>query len=1513
MPTTNDDCAATAGIAIVGMHVRVPGATSLAQFWSNLRDGVESITFFSDEELRTAGVDEATLANPDYVKALGRLTGIDLFDAAFFNLTPREAEILDPQHRLLLEGVWRALEHAAIDPERYPGRIGLFGGVGLNGYLLHNLISHPELLESVGGWHLTLSNDKDFATTRVAYKLNLQGPAITMNTACSTSLVATVMAAQSLLSHQCDVVVAGGCSLHLPQDQGYFYTQGGTLSPDGHCRPFDSHAAGTIDGNGCALVVLKRLQDAIEEGDTIHGVIRGFAINNDGSLKVGYSAPSVAGQAEVILEAMEIAGITADAIDYVETHGTATDLGDSVEIAALTEAFRTSSQRVGHCAIGSLKSNVGHLDTAAGVASLIKTVLAMNAGEIPPTCHFQAPNPKLGLPESPFFVNATRIPWPKRTGSLRRAGVSSFGIGGTNAHVIVEEAPPAKASRMGRPWVLLPLAAKTREALAQMGTELADHLDAHPAQSLTDIAHTLQVGRRHFPWRRILVVAADDHASASAQLRDRDVGVQGQTPTGSVAPIFLLPGQDAHCANMALALYRDEPRFRATLEECQAWLSTHHGIDLRSLLYAESPSHLSGLDPLPLYVVNVALAQLWLSWGVVPRALVGYSLGEYVAATLAGVVTLHEGLAIAVAARQLLQTLKPGRMIAVWCSASELQPRLPPNTYLAMVIGPQQVVAAGTEEAIATLIEQLKAVALQWQPVPLTLPFHTPLMEPFLAPFAKVLREIRFQEPKIPYLCSVTGHWITASEATDPSHYLRLATTTVRLDRMLERLFADLGAANDGVLLEVGPSQVLTALVSRHPQRPADLAVFSSLPDPRHAVVGGDQAHLLGTAGRLWIAGVALDWSALADSERCVAIPGHPLTPQRFWIDPVPVRVADTEEVSDTAPVHKEPDIGRWFYVPGFRRLPPARAVLTPGSRWLIIYDAAGLAKRLTVALQAANTEVVAVFPSTGPLQGSMAAGYCLDCADPNAVQALFTALGDWRPQQIVHLALYQSTLFPGSPGTPGALAFDAMVALASAMGKHYFSDEITLTLVADRLCAVDSANTPDAAKATALGPLRVMAQEYPNLATRMIDLDGAPRLSVLVAELAEEAAPRTVALRGTIRLRESFEPSPLPVVSGIPARLRQDGVYLITGGLGNIGLALAHYFAKTLAAKLVLVSRTPLPARSTWLEHLANPTTPLRLSNQLRRLLSIEAAGGELLICSADVAEESAMGGVLVEAEQRFGTLHGVIHAAGLVGEDSFVTLGDACNEVGLLANRRQFPSKVNGIEVLASLLAGRAFDFCLVCSSLSPMLGGLGFAAYAATNLYVDARIEQLNLAQPGQWLAVNWEGWMFEAPDQPPDQPKGMASALELGMTATEGCEAFARLMEWPSLERIILSSGDLQRRLAQWVERKPKTTSTKSGHARSELLGECVAPRNATERELTTLWEQLLGIDGIGVEDSFFELGGNSLLLTQLVAMMRRTFRVELALGALFGQPTVAAIAALIDRATNGEEERDEGFL
>jgi acyl transferase domain-containing protein len=638
-------------IAIIGMAGRFPGASTIEVLWQKLRDGVESVSVFSDDELKAAGIDPALLSNPDYVKASAVLDDIELFDTAFFGLSPREADITDPQHRLFLECAWEALENAGYDPQRYPGAIGVFAGVGMSSYATNNVQLDRDFIGTAEDYQAQIGNQKDFLSTRVAYKFNLKGPSITVQSACSTSLVAVHLACQSLISGDSDIALAGGVSIRVPQRVGYLYQPGGVISPDGHCRAFDVRAQGTVVGNGVGIVVLKRLEDALADGDCIQAIIKGSAVNNDGSLKVGYMAPSVDGQAKVIRAAQQIAEVEPETIGYIETHGTGTALGDPIEIAALTQAFQARTQQKGFCAIGSLKTNIGHLDVAAGVAGLIKATLALRHRQIPPSLHFERPNPSIDIASSPFYVNTTLTDWQTK-GTPRRAGVSAFGIGGTNAHVILQESPPIEEVSESRPWQLIVLSARTDTALERATANLANYLRRNPASSLADTAYTLQLGRRAFNHRRVVVCR--DLADAVATLEQRTPQLTATIDTHDCPIVFMFPGGSAQYVNMGRELYQSEAVFREQIDCCVELLRPHLQLDLRRVLYpseervedatAQLRSTAVGLPAL--FATEYALAKLWMSWGIRPQAMIGHSLGEYVAACLSGVISLGDALAM---------------------------------------------------------------------------------------------------------------------------------------------------------------------------------------------------------------------------------------------------------------------------------------------------------------------------------------------------------------------------------------------------------------------------------------------------------------------------------------------------------------------------------------------------------------------------------------------------------------------------------------------------------------------------------------------------------------------------------------------------------------------------------------------------------------------------------------------------------------------------------------------------
>ena len=669
----------SSAIAIVGMAGRFPGAGNIEQFWRNLRDGVESIRELSDEELLAAGVPPEDFARSEYVKAAAVLDGVDMFDASFFGFSPRDAAILDPQHRHFLECAWEALETAGHVPERFSGSIGVFAGSGMNAYMIHNLINNRRLLDSAGLFLIKQTgNDKDVLATRVSYQLDLHGPSMSIQTACSTSLVAVHVACQSLLNCECDMALAGGVTIEIPHGRGYVYREGEILSRDGHCRSFDATSSGTVFSSGVGLVVLRRFEDAIEDHDTIHAVILGSAVNNDGQRKVGYLAPSVTGQAEVIAEALGVAGASPDSISYVETHGTGTMVGDPIEIKGLTQAFRKGTSRSGYCAVGSLKTNVGHLDAAAGVAGLIKTVLALRHRQLPASLNFHTPNPQIDFGETPFYVNTSLANWAA-SDTPRRAGVTALGIGGTNAHVVLEEVPEPERPNATRLDQLITLSARTDTALHETARRLAAHLDENPELNLADVAHTYQVGRRAFRYRRIVVAGSTAEAAQMLAL-PAPRGLSGSTQfSASPSVVFLFSGQGAQFITMGADLYAREPIFRDCLDSCAEQLLPHLALDLREILYpslensvaVEGRLNSTAIAQPALFALEYSLAKWWMAHGVRPDVLVGHSIGEYVAACIAGVLSLEDALAITAIRGRLMQGCAPGSMLAVALAPEE--------------------------------------------------------------------------------------------------------------------------------------------------------------------------------------------------------------------------------------------------------------------------------------------------------------------------------------------------------------------------------------------------------------------------------------------------------------------------------------------------------------------------------------------------------------------------------------------------------------------------------------------------------------------------------------------------------------------------------------------------------------------------------------------------------------------------------------------------------------------------
>ncbi len=883
-------------IAVIGMSGRFPGARNVAEFWRNLKAGVDSCRPLSEEELARAGVAEAASADPSYVRAASRLDGIELFDASFFGYSPREASVLDPQARVFLECAWEALETAGYNPQRTEASVGVYAAQSMSTYLLghvHDQLALGEFALAGGNIQAIIGNGSDFLPTRVSYKLNLSGPSVNVQSACSSSLVAVHLARQALLAGECDMALAGGVSIYLPQDAGYTYQEGMILSPDGHCRPFDASAQGTIFGRGAGVVVLKLLSDAVRDGDEVYAVIKGSAVNNDGAGKVGYTAPGVEGQARVIAEALANADVDAASISHVEAHGTGTAQGDPIEIEALTRAFRATSARSQYCAISSVKGNIGHLDVAAGIAGLIKTVLMLRHRELVASLHYASSNPQIDFERSPFFVNDRARAWDPVAAGPRRAGVSSFGMGGTNAHVVLEEAPPTqpRASLPDRPVHLLTLSARTPTALSQLAASTAEWLREQADDVIPAACFTTNTGRSHFAHRAAVVVrdraqAAEALGAVERRAMVPDVSV-GQGSGTRPRTVFLFTGQGSQYTGMGAGLYRSEPVFREAIDRCASVLAPE--MDLRAVLHEEASASLlsqTRYTQPALFALEYALVQVWQEWGIVPDVVLGHSLGEEIAACIAGVYSLEDGLRLVSTRARMMQALpQDGAMAAVFAARDLVAEAIAPfadRVSIAALNAPDKTVVSGERAAVESIAAALAGRGIECRPLLVSHAFHSPLMDPMLTAFEAAAREIRFMPARIPLISNVTAAPADDALLRDPAYWRRHIREPVRFAESI----AALDLAGSDVVIEIGPSPTLLTLG----RECVSGTQPNWLPSLRRGRTDLDQ--ILETLGAAYTAGIEPSWDGYHRDRprRRIALPTYPFQRERHWIEPITAR-----------------------------------------------------------------------------------------------------------------------------------------------------------------------------------------------------------------------------------------------------------------------------------------------------------------------------------------------------------------------------------------------------------------------------------------------------------------------------------------------------------------------------------------------------------------------------------------------------------------------------------------------
>ncbi len=1522
-------------IAIIGIAGCYPSAPNVQEFWRALSTGQELIKHFTDEELENRGVSRETLANPNYIKAACVLDDMDMFDAPFFGIPPNEARLIDPQHRHFLQCAWHVLEDGAYVAEDYDGLIGVYAGSGMNSYMLKNIVTNQGAMDFEDHTQFLITNDKDYLATRVSYKLNLHGPSYTVQSACSTSLVAVHQACQSLLNLECDMCLAGGASVQALNTNGYKYIPGGPFSADGYCRPFDSEANGTVFGSGVGVVLLKRLDDAIDDNDHIYAMIKGSAVNNDGSRKAGYTAPSVAGLSEVVVDALDNADVDAKTIGFVEAHGTGTELGDPIEIAALSKVFSTDADDKKYCAIGSVKSTVGHLDAAAGVTGLIKTALSLYHNSIPPNVNFTKPNPKLNLENSPFFINTGAESF-QNFDHPKRACVNAMGIGGTNSFVVLEQAPVRTPSESSTNTKILLCSGKTKEALERVTENLAEYLLSNENVNLADIAYTLQIGRKHFQHRSAIV--CEDQIEGAKKLTNNMSSIVGAVGKESCCVAFMFPGQGNQYINMAKDIYEKEPVFQTEFDRCVNILSSHIDCDLSEIIFPLQGNMIkdhSDLDKTAyaqpaLFVVEYALAQLWMSWGIYPTVMLGHSIGEYVAACLSGVWSLEDTLYLVAERGRLMQEMPAGDMMSVALDEQALKPLLDDSISIAAINTFNATVVSGPASNITNLHDQLTEQGVRCVPLRTSHAFHSSMMDPMLEPYAKILQKVTFSSPKIPFVSNLTGTWITQDEAVDVNYWVQHLRSAVRCAEGLGELLEYPAQ----VLVEVGPGISLTSMTSQHSLRASNQIVVASTPHPQDKKPALD--YLFTSLSTVWAGGCDVNWSNFNKGKKLnrVPLPTYPFAKESYWIQPgsgtdnsdVANSISHSNEANLFLPTWKR-DV-RW-HVKKSQQIAPAEYLVFMNSE----YFSESLAEKLIDdGHKVVTVKMGETFQRTGDFS------YQIDPQQQDNYRQLFTELSDrgYRPTKIIHA--WEITTEVENVYRNLDKGFYSLIWLTQYLSQSLSVNQtIELIVLCNTMFNVFGDEEIDPIKSTILGPINVIPQEYPNIQCKCIDIDlncfssdhnsNSKFVDVLSQEIGESSdLEQLVAYRNGqrwVQIIESYDAKEQS--SDSTNQFKQCGVYIILGGTGGVGYQIAKFLAKKFHAKLVLVGRSiiddDLPA--------IDESATLRQKKITEELINL---GGEVIFCKANVSDYDQMRVVVDKAKLNFEHINGVFHIAGVLGGRLIHECSkEKCNSV--------LESKAIGILTLDKVMNEEQLDFLVCFSSVSAIVGGAGQVAYSAANAVLDAYAQSKNMGLARSTISINYDAWKntgmtaLGSESELSVLPDAQASMSESDLqkaanlkiahevlfkhafTVEQGIAALLSILNSPSSQVIVskrdFSSLDLVKIEQQQMELDRTTSADKDEIRRARFLeDEYVEPRNEIERVLCNIWEETLGIEQVGIADNFFELGGDSLIGLQMFSQIQKTFDVKISSAYLFDEPTVSGLAGLIAASSENREPRQE---
>ncbi len=1504
----NDDQNDVNDIAIIGFSGQFPGAKTADQFWENIIQRKESITHFTGEALKCSDITAEQISDSRYVCSRGVIEEAEYFDAQFFNFSPNEAVLTDPQHRLFIEHAWTVLESAGYSPKKYKGSIGVYAGSDESGYLSKSLRGDASYLSTTNDFQKLIGNNMGFLSTKVSYKLNLTGPSLNINTACSTGLVVVASACDQLLSKQCDMAIAGSISIKQPQKTGYLYQPEGIVSPDGHCRAFSSGSAGTVPSGGVGVVLLKRLEDALHDRDPIQAVIKGYHINNDGSEKIGYTAPSVKQQALCIEEALKKAKVSADTLHYIEAHGTGTKLGDPIEIEALNKAFQKSTNQKQFCAVGSVKSNIGHADAASGMAGLIKVVQAIKNKTIPPTLYCENTNDSIDFKNSAFYVNRKVLPWASNN-RPRRAGVNSLGLGGTNSFLVLEEAPlitkKSRSNTTKSEYYILPFSAKSFTALKALIKNFysyISHLDItcidNESEFLANLAYTLQIGRAEFKYREALIVRSlselieqlESNLEKLSKKKQADFAI----PESEV--VFFFPGQGSQYQNMGYSLYQLEPVFKSAVDQCADTLLRYLKMDIRDILFSKEKGELSSNDLInqtrytqpALFCIEYALAKLWESWGIEPAVLIGHSFGEYVAAYIAGIFNLEDVLRLIVYRSELIDRLDSGVMLMLGLPSNRIEPFLNDELSLASISSPTVCVVSGSKKRIQWLEKRLVSDNIldkrKMQILNTSHAFHSKMMQEIVPDFVDFLKKIEMKEPKVPIVSNVTGRFSQHTNMSTPEYWAEQLVGTIQFSKNIKTILESL---ENPLFMTLGPSRELSSLVNAHHSSHAGISYINTIRSVKEYELNKiDGARIAYQAlAKIWLADKNICWENLASNQNAyrLVLPTYPFERKRYWPD---------SQAKRTVPAENSDTIDDWFYKPTWQRMEPLNLTTLDGNIddptvcWIIFYDE----KLSSQVLKYLNNflDNVILVSIDEQYHRKSDREYTINPGIEEHYDILLKSIlsSVFKKYHILDFWSYDVTQSSTNLESILNKGFYHLFYLSKWFSNIASSQELHVVSVVSKLFSVFLEDTVCPVKAAILGASQVIPFELPNIKIKCVDV-GVISTSDLM-EISNQIIYETnssmnvydqndIAYRQGYRWVRSFIKTKLSH-SQKDNFLKRKGVYVIVGGLGGIGLEIAERFIVNYKLNVVLLSRKKLPQKELWGDWLQNHTSNDEYYKLIERLYSIQSRGENFNILDADVSSAVSMKKAVETISKKIGAIRGVIHAAGIPG-------------AGLILNKSRsmvedtLASKLQGAYVLSELFRKIPLDFIMFFSSITSITGGIGQIDYCAANACLDSLPETNLFHKNTRVMVLNWNKWRDTGMTNFPDKFIKNANLPALyqavidnnSISAEQGCELLFKAFSSRE-NHLIISKMNLSDYKNQLFSKAREIIKSPSKGINKDIL----SSSKTTLDCFTSIIKNILGVKFVNMEEDFFELGGHSLVALQLLEEIRQSFNVALSI-------------------------------